>query len=139
MNLVNCPNCGALFIKNQFRDVCENCYREEEKQFEKVYNYIRRRENRMATMSQVVEATGVKESLLIKFIKTGRLKLANLPNLGYPCDRCGTLIREGRLCNDCSTDINKQIERLTKEEEEMKKHRQTGTIYYTKKDKDNNF
>jgi flagellar operon protein (TIGR03826 family) len=137
MNLENCPNCGTLFVKNKFRDVCENCYREEEKEFEKVYNFLRRRENRMATMAQVVDATGVKESLLIKFIKNGRLKLAQFPNLGYPCDRCGTLIREGRLCTNCSTDISKQLETLQKEEE--RKSNKLGAIYYSRKENRSNF
>jgi flagellar operon protein (TIGR03826 family) len=136
MSLENCPNCGSLFIKTKFRDICEGCYREEEKQFEKVYQFLRKRENRMATMAQVVEATGVKESLLMKFIKSGRLKIAQFPNLGYPCDRCGALIREGRLCANCSTDLNKQLEMLQKEEE-MKKRRHVGRIYYTKGNEEN--
>ncbi|WP_199426521.1 TIGR03826 family flagellar region protein [Thermaerobacillus caldiproteolyticus] len=132
MNLENCPNCGSLFVKSQFRDICESCYKEEEKQFEKVYQFLRKRENRMATMTQVVNGTGVKESLLIKFIRNGRLKLAQFPNLGYPCDRCGKIIREGKLCANCLKDLNQQIEKLQKEE--MKKKRQASTVYYVKKE-----
>jgi flagellar operon protein (TIGR03826 family) len=131
MNLENCPNCGSLFVKSPFRHICESCYREEEEAFEKVYHFLRKRENRMATMAQIVDATGVKESLLIKFIKSGRLQLAQFPNLGYPCDRCGRLIREGRMCVNCSKDLNKQLEKLQKEEE-MKKQRQVENVYYTK-------
>ncbi|ANB61134.1 TIGR03826 family flagellar region protein [Anoxybacteroides amylolyticum] len=131
MNLDNCPKCGGLFVKSQFRDICEGCYREEEKQFEKVYHYIRKRENRMATIPQVVEGTGVEEDLIIKFIKSGRLQLANFPNLGYPCGRCGTIIREGKFCVKCMKDLNKQIEVL-KQEEERKKESQHKRIYYTK-------
>jgi flagellar operon protein (TIGR03826 family) len=136
MNLENCPNCGRLFVKNAFRDICESCYREEEEAFEKVYHFLRKRENRMATMAQIIDATGVKESLLIKFIKSGRLQLAQFPNLGYPCDRCGTLIREGRLCVNCSKDLNKQLEVLQKEEE-MKKHLHVEKVYYTKEADEN--
>jgi flagellar operon protein (TIGR03826 family) len=136
MNLGNCPNCGSLFVKSPFRDICESCYREEEEAFEKVYRFLRKRENRMATMAQIVDATGVKESLLIKFIKSGRLQLAQFPNLGYPCDRCGKLIREGRLCANCLTDLNKQLETL-QQEEEMKKRHQMRSVYYTKKDDEN--
>ena len=134
MNLANCPECGGLFVKSEFRLTCEKCFREEEKQYEIVYNYLRKRENRMATMMQVVEATGVKESLIIKFVKAGRLHLSQFPNLGYPCDRCGTLIRDGRLCADCSQDLQKQIDDLQKMEEE-KKQRFMGRIYYGKREK----
>jgi flagellar operon protein (TIGR03826 family) len=136
MSLENCPNCGNLFVKSPFRDICESCYGEEEEAFEKVYRFLRKRENRMATMAQIVDATGVKESMLMKFIKSGRLQLAQFPNLGYPCDRCGKLIREGRLCANCSTDLNKQLETLQKEEE-MKKRHQMRSVYYTKKDDEN--
>jgi flagellar operon protein (TIGR03826 family) len=137
MNLENCPNCGRLFVKNQFRHICESCYREEEEAFEKVYRFLRKRENRMATMAQIIDATGVKESLLIKFIKSGRLQLAQFPNLGYPCDRCGTLIREGRMCANCSKDLNKQLEMLQKEEE-MKRRPQVESVYYTKESTEKN-
>ncbi|MBE4907058.1 hypothetical protein IMZ08_03175 [Bacillus luteolus] len=116
MALTNCPNCNALFVKTNLRDVCEACYKEEEKQFETVYQFIRKRENRTATMLQVVEATEVEEELILKFIRTGRLKLANFPNLGYPCQKCGTLIREGKLCGHCSSDIRSQLSELEKEQ-----------------------
>jgi flagellar operon protein (TIGR03826 family) len=110
MELLNCPTCNAIFVKNRFRDVCEKCYREEEKAYETVYQFLRKRENRAATMSQVVEATGVEEDLLYKFIRKGRLKLTQFPNLGYPCDRCGKLIREGRVCETCANDIKNELE-----------------------------
>jgi flagellar operon protein (TIGR03826 family) len=110
MELLNCPTCNAIFVKNKFRDVCEKCFREEEKAYETVYQFLRKRENRAATMSQVVEATGVEEDLLYKFIRKGRLKLTQFPNLGYPCDRCGKLIREGRVCETCANDIKNELE-----------------------------
>ncbi|REK56389.1 MAG: hypothetical protein C6P36_09685 [Geobacillus sp.] len=138
MNLANCPNCGRLFVKTSFRDICEDCYKEEEEAFEKVYRFLRKRENRMATMAQIVDATGVKESLLIKFIQSGRLQLAQFPNLTYPCARCGALIRKGKLCENCLKDLNQQLEELQKDEE-RKKRRQAENIYYTKRNDENKF
>ncbi|MGX1901495.1 TIGR03826 family flagellar region protein [Thermolongibacillus altinsuensis] len=126
--LDNCPRCGRLFVKNQIRDVCEQCYKEEEKLFEKVYTFIRKRENRTATLAQVVEATGVDESLIVKWIKNGRLRLVQFPNLGYPCERCGKTIREGRLCQECITRMKKEIEKVLSEEEREK---QRTTTYFT--------
>ncbi|BDG45768.1 MULTISPECIES: TIGR03826 family flagellar region protein [Parageobacillus] len=136
MNLANCPNCGRLFVRNSFRDICENCYKEEEEAFKTVYDFLRKRENRMATMAQIVDATGVKESLLIKFIQSGRLKLAQFPNLTYPCARCGALIRQGKLCENCLKDLNEQLEALQREEE---RKRQARSVYYTKKNAENKF
>ncbi|MFO1444408.1 hypothetical protein KDN24_14610 [Bacillus sp. Bva_UNVM-123] len=130
--LTNCPNCGEIFVRNQFRDICQNCWKEEEKSYERVYQFIRKRENRTATMAQVVEATEVEEALLLKFIKSGRLKLAQFPNLGYPCDKCGTNIREGKLCASCTDEFRKDLSTHTMEEERRKEieKREKHTTYF---------
>lgn len=107
--LDNCPNCGAIFVKTKFRDTCEACFKEEEEKFEIVYAYIRKRENRTATIAQVVEATEIDEELIIKFIKTGRLKLTQFPNLKYPCTRCGGPTNEGNLCKTCANELRKDL------------------------------
>lgn len=130
--LDNCPKCGRLFVKNQFRDICEVCYKEEEKLFEKVYNFLRKRENRTATLAQVVAATEVDETLIIKWIKKGRIQLLQFPNLGYPCDKCGKLIREGRLCSECNKGLQQQLQKL--EEEKQRQIDKQRMTYYTKKD-----
>jgi flagellar operon protein (TIGR03826 family) len=130
--LMNCSNCDRLFVKNKFRDVCDVCYKEEEKAFDIVYNFIRKKENRTASMAEVVAKTGVEEKLIIKFIKSGRIKLTHLPNLGYPCDHCGATIREGRLCEDCTNDIRSQIQQLEAEQErerELKERNRMQTYY----------
>jgi flagellar operon protein (TIGR03826 family) len=131
--LTNCPRCGRLFVKHSIRDVCEQCYKEEEALFEKVYQFLRKRENRTATMAQVVEATGVSESLITKWIKIGRLQLVHFPNLGYPCESCGTMIREGQLCPKCRTRLQTQLKQL---EEEKQRQRQRIATYYVQKDEE---
>lgn len=133
--LTNCSKCGRVYVKNQFRDLCDSCYKEEERAFETVYTFIRQRVNRTASIPQVVEATGVEEELLFKFVRNGRLKLSQFPNLGYPCEKCGTLIREGRFCGPCAADLQLQIEQLKQEEErerEIKqRERKAANTYYS--------
>lgn len=116
MDLFNCPTCNSLFVKTKFRDVCDACYKEEEAKFDKVYEYIRKKSNRTASMMQVVEATGVEEELIIKFVKIGKLRIAQFPNLGIPCEKCGTIIRSGRLCESCSDSIRSGLETFEIEE-----------------------
>ncbi|MEH7235781.1 TIGR03826 family flagellar region protein [Bacillus sp. JJ1562] len=118
--LLNCPNCGSLFVKTNLRDVCEKCYKEEEIAFETVYKFIRKRENRTATIYEAAEGTGVDEELIIKFIRTGKLKLAQFPNLGYPCRKCRTIIRDGVLCDDCSKELRSELTTFEQEEERKK-------------------
>lgn len=132
MGLINCPSCGALFVKTKFRDVCDACYKDEEDKFDEVYNFIRKRKNRTATMAQVVEATEVEEILILKFIKTGRLRISQFPNLGYPCDHCGTLVREGRICETCTKKLRKELKSFEKEEQlkrEMTEHEKKATYF----------
>lgn len=127
--LDNCPNCGQIYVQNAFREVCEACYKEEEVQYQTVYKFIRQRENRMASLDQVVDGTGVAESLILKFIRKGRIQLAHFPNLGYPCDRCGRMIREDKLCASCKKDIHGQLSQLDREEERQRKIRSEGRTY----------
>jgi flagellar operon protein (TIGR03826 family) len=129
--LANCPRCGRLFVKHSIRDVCEQCYKEEEVLFEKVYQFLRKRENRTATMAQVVEATGVSASLITKWIKMGRLQLVHFPNLGYPCESCGAIIREGQLCSKCRTKLQTELKRY---EEEKERQRNKTITYYVQQD-----
>ncbi|WP_071460830.1 TIGR03826 family flagellar region protein [Bacillus massilinigeriensis] len=132
MNLINCPGCGEIFVKNNFRDVCEKCWKAEERAYDTVSKYMRKRENRAATITQVVDATGVKESLILKFVKAGRLRTTQFPNLGYPCDKCGGIIREGRLCASCTSELKEELERYNKEEK-RKQQLQRNQTFLSKK------
>ncbi|WP_243290283.1 TIGR03826 family flagellar region protein [Bacillus sp. FJAT-47783] len=133
--LANCLKCNALFLKTKFRDVCEACYKKEENDYETVYNFLKRRENRRATLLEVVESTGVSEDLLLKFIRQRRLQLANFPNLGYPCEKCGKVIQEGKLCVTCTKELRTEIEKLQKYDEHEKTNKDKWSTYYANKTK----
>ncbi|MCG3089589.1 TIGR03826 family flagellar region protein [Sporosarcina cyprini] len=107
--LRNCPACGEFFNYTGVRDVCAKCAMNEEKMYEEVYRFLRKRENRAATIERIVEATGVTESLLHKWVRKGRLQPALFPNLGYPCDNCGKLTTKGKLCDTCTADLKKEL------------------------------
>lgn len=121
--LANCPNCGKLYVKNPVCDVCEDCYREEEAAFERVFQFLRKRENRAATIETIVEKNHVPEKLVFKWVRNGRLLIAHFPNLAYPCDRCGKLIQSGKLCEECAKTIAKDLERFEKEKKRQKEIR----------------
>lgn len=110
--LKNCPTCGDFFNYTGVREVCGRCAMDEEKMYEKVYRFLRRRENRAAKIEQIVEETGVTESLLHKWVRRGRLQPALFPNLGYPCDSCGELTQKGKLCPDCTEAIESDLRKL---------------------------
>lgn len=81
-------------------------------------------ENRAATLSQIVEATEVEEELILKFIKSGRIQVAQFPNLGYPCDKCGRIIRTGKLCERCLVELREELTDFQKEEKRKQELRE---------------
>ncbi|KUP04470.1 membrane protein [Bacillus coahuilensis p1.1.43] len=129
--LQNCPNCGKLYVHNIFRDVCENCFRAEEKLYDTVSTYLRKRENRTAHIDTVVEQTGVEKALLFKWVKKGRLNLRHFPNLGYPCERCSRVIKEGKVCDECQTSIKTELETIEKINEVKKANHSAERTYKT--------
>lgn len=139
-DLANCSRCGNLYVQTT-RDICEACYKEEERQFEIVYNFMKKRANRQATIPEIVEATGVKEEVIIKFVKEKRLRTTQFPNLAYPCERCGQQIVEGKLCQSCSTELTGElkhqhdIEQVKKFNQEKEKEKANQTYIAVDKGK----
>ncbi|CAM4131222.1 YvyF [Lederbergia lenta] len=131
MDLDNCPNCGNIYVKNTIRDCCDACYKKEEADYDRVYRFLRKRENRAATMETVAKATDVEEYLLQKWVKKGRLQVAQFPNLGFPCDRCGTLITKGKICENCATSIKQELSAF---ENEKNRQDQLHTAVYHSQD-----
>ncbi|MFC4777822.1 TIGR03826 family flagellar region protein [Paenibacillus sp. GCM10023252] len=117
MNLDNCPRCGKLFAKN-FREVCPTCIRDIDKEYERCSDYLK--ENRGATIYELAEATEVSTKQITKFIREGRISLINAPNMAYPCELCGTLIRDNHMCEGCRTKLMKDVSKLTMRQEEDK-------------------
>lgn len=134
--LANCLNCGTVFVKN-IRNICRNCYEKEEKAFETVYRFLLPRKNRQATMIDIIEATGVEEKLIIKFIREKRLRTSEFPMLAYSCERCGNDITTGNICIDCSSELLGELNKF-EEEKDRKMKRQLAeeeeertNVYYT--------
>ena len=110
----------------------KNAGKKKKQAYDTVSKYMRKRENRAATMLQVVEATGVSENLILKFIKKGKLQIAQFPNFGYPCDKCGKVIRTGRLCEGCANELRTDLKHLEREEEFKQKQNSHKATYFTK-------
>ncbi|MFD0590655.1 TIGR03826 family flagellar region protein [Paenibacillus sp. GCM10027627] len=128
MNLDNCPRCGKLFAKN-FRDVCPVCIRDIDKEYQLCADYLR--EHKGAIISELTDQTGVTIKQITKFIREGRISMTNAPNMSYPCESCGTLIRESHLCENCRTrfvkDARKMAQYETKKSEPEKQQNLNGS------------
>ncbi|TWI59943.1 TIGR03826 family flagellar region protein [Halalkalibacter nanhaiisediminis] len=136
-DVANCPRCGKIFVK-ALRPICQHCSREQEDNFDKVSKFMRTRQNRMATLRQVHEETKVPLEQIHQFIREKRILVSQFPNLGYPCESCGTIIQEGRVCESCKDNITSGLEQLEKEKdfaerraaaEQAEKKRSVGTYH----------
>ncbi|WP_163538876.1 TIGR03826 family flagellar region protein [Gracilibacillus sp. YIM 98692] len=129
--LSNCAYCDQLFVKTT-KAICPDCIKEEEKQFRTVYDFLRIRKNRQATIPQIVEETGVEEEVILQFVRENRLRPTQFPNLNYPCDKCGNPITKGNICDDCSSSFSAEL----KQQEEIDKIRERNTrtrTYFTRR------
>ncbi|MCP8617594.1 TIGR03826 family flagellar region protein [Salirhabdus salicampi] len=136
--LANCPNCSNLFVKG-LRLVCDKCFKEDERNFETVYEFIRKKENRTATVAEVSKATGVSEKHIMKYVREKRLLPSNFPNLTYACRRCGKGIQEGKLCDDCQYTLRKDLikdEELEALEKQNQKKPRSMTYFSIGRDKE---
>ncbi len=126
--LANCSRCDTVFVKN-IRNICQTCYQEVEKSFDTVYRFLNIRENKEATLPEIVKATSVAETLIIKFIKEKRLRTSQFPKLAYPCEKCDVPIVSGKLCNLCSEKILSELAQHEKIAEQTKEKNE-NPIYY---------
>jgi len=115
--LANCSNCGKVFAKH-IRDICDECFKKEEEDFETVYHFLKEQKNREATIQEIVEKTGVPETTIIKFIKNKRLRTSQFPKLMYPCEMCGKDILTGRFCEACTGSFMHDLETHQKQDAE---------------------
>lgn len=107
MNVENCPRCGRVFAKN-FRDICPACIKDIDNQYETVYKYLK--EHRGCTIQELSEATEVSVKQITRFIREGRISIRSAPNMGYPCEVCGTSIREHAMCESCRLRLAKDVQ-----------------------------
>ncbi|WP_079478165.1 TIGR03826 family flagellar region protein [Halobacillus salinus] len=114
--VANCPRCNAIFMKGA-ATVCPECQKQEEKDFQTVYVFLRKKENRTANVKEIEYHTGVEEKLIRKFVAQKRLHPAQFPNLMYHCDRCGAGIQEGRLCDSCTEEIEGGLEKVERDKD----------------------
>lgn len=106
MNLVNCPRCNKLFAKH-FRDVCNNCHQELESKYNECVEVLRK--NKGLTIQELADETDTSIKQITRWIREGRISLVGAPNLTYPCELCGVLIREGSMCDGCRTRLQRDV------------------------------
>ncbi|WP_250277325.1 MerR family transcriptional regulator [[Clostridium] colinum] len=107
MSIKNCPKCKKIFSPVGGSLICSECVKEEEKEFEKVRDYLR--ENRGANINIVSEETGVSTKKIFKYLREGRLEVTDGIGEILKCVKCGTSIKSGQYCRACSDKVSKNL------------------------------
>lgn len=111
MELISCKECKKLFQYISGPKICLNCRDAEEEKFAIVKEYLR--ENPKEQMHVVAKETGVSNRLIEKFLREGRLEVAEGSPIQLCCDRCGKTIRSGRYCKVCMTEIQNDFQKVS--------------------------
>ncbi|MBR5422147.1 MAG: flagellar protein [Lachnospiraceae bacterium] len=102
MNVRNCKKCGKMFNYMGGPPICQACKEAAEKKFQEVKDFVR--QNKTATMKEIVEACEVEQRQVEQWIREERLVFAQDSPIQLSCETCGTRIATGRYCEKCKKD-----------------------------------
>jgi len=94
-----CSRCGRLFEVTGIRSLCPECYIRDERDFEKIREYLY--EHPGAKVFEVSENLGVPVPQIKRYLREERLEIIEDNNLFLKCESCGKPIRSGILCDTC--------------------------------------
>ncbi len=118
--LRNCIRCGRPFVYYGGKPICPECKEELERDFLKVYNYLR--DHPRARIKEVAEETGVDEEDILDFIDEGRIetKYVSIEDLQeeeeHPIEKAS---------------IDEVVKEIGKAKEEIEKEKQKKEVYRT--------
>lgn len=134
----NCRRCGRIFGYVGGIQICDACKRKDEEDFVNVKKYLY--ENRGASMKEVSEACEVSVEKITRFLKEGRLEIREGTNIVLECESCGKSIQSGRLCANCSKQLERDMTKVASDaaaqtqREEEEEEKKKGGMRYLKSD-----
>jgi len=124
LKVAHCPKCGSIFQKN-LRNLCSQCSDEEDAQLRSIETALGR--NRKLSNAELAAATGLSESAIRAYIRSGKLRLYEYPELFDRCDSCAGPIRRGTICKPCANRIQDEIAHVLDQERKLKERIQLKT------------
>lgn len=104
--LKNCRQCGRVFA-SAGGTLCRKCLDQVDEDFSVVRKYVR--DHSGADVLEVAKATGVKEELILQFLREGRLVSRGFV-ASLKCERCSAKIDLGRFCPRCLFELDQQFQ-----------------------------
>ena len=107
MDVRTCRRCRKLF-QYHGNPNCPDCVHAIDQQFTAVKNYLYDRPG--ATMDEIVEETGADKANIVRWLREGRLLLAEQGPPLLECEICHVPIRAGRFCDACNVNLRRSLE-----------------------------
>lgn len=109
--------------------VCKGCGNTQLTEFGKVRKYIE--DNGPQNAQVISKETGVDENTIRGYLREGRIEIPDGSEVYIQCQKCGTDIRYGRYCPDCSLALSKSIGGLMVSSGERPKMKSSGGRMHT--------
>lgn len=103
MEIITCKSCGRLFNYISGHRVCPACTKKLEDKFVEVKKYVR--ENPHVDISELSETMEVSVAQINRWVREERLAFSDDSPIGIPCESCGTIIKTGRFCDSCKSQL----------------------------------
>ena len=89
--------------------------------------------NRMFNNEEAARATAIPAEKIRGWIRSGKFRIADYPNLADQCDLCKAPTRKGHLCLNCSSRINADIANTLERERQAKERARGANSYISKR------
>lgn len=108
MEVMNCRKCRKLFNYLGYGPrICPECAKKDEENFKKVKEFLY--ENPGAMLPTISRETGVSSDVIIRYLREGRIEVADGSAIEIPCERCGRPIKSGRFCDSCISSLSNEL------------------------------
>ncbi|MEK0312360.1 hypothetical protein [Cohnella sp. 56] len=126
----HCPGCGRIYQIN-LRQLCANCAAAEDALMALMEKELR--SNRKLTTEELAERVSERPEKIRAWIRKGKLKVYDYPNLADACDLCQAPIRKGKLCQNCSTRIRGEVQHAYEQDRLMQERKRRDNSYLNKR------
>lgn len=95
-------NLNSQNLQSSKKSVLRPLVKDEEAKFEQVRDYVM--SHPRASVAQISEVNDIPPTKLFEWIRDERLEFSDDSEYAwFQCEKCGTKIKSGRLCNRCKT------------------------------------
>lgn len=102
-----CQVCGTEFEADSIKALCYECRKIDRHLFGIIRDFLY--DNPGASVKEVVDYTGVTASIVLKYLREGRLETIGAIKL-LNCESCGKPITYGNLCSECNEKLSRSFQ-----------------------------